>query len=651
MQLTALRVDGTLIRDGYGRSVLLRGVNLGGDCKVPYPDGGTHIPSDFSNHRSVSFTGRPFPLSEAAVHLDRLRSWGFNCLRLLTTWEAVEHAGPGQYDQEYLDYYAEVCRLAGERGFYIFVDFHQDVWSRFTGGDGAPGWVLEELGFDLAQIAPTHAAIVMQQAYDYSDPRPVQEDKYPTMVWSANYRYPLNGLLWALFFAGRAVAPHWEVRGQNVQDFLQGHYLGANVALARVVRRLPNVIGFDTLNEPSAGWIGTRLGDRRDRGARAERGPALSPAEALAVMNGWSVRAPFLDVSFLRGGLAPVRRLTLNPERRRLWREGVEDPFVRAGVWRPRADGSPEILDETCFYGRDGRPYDFEGEFLLPFFQRVADAVRAVRADWIIFYEKPPTDLFHKAEFPEGLPENSVNASHWYDLLTLVLKRFLYPISLDVFGLRPVFGRRGVQRMYERQLARLKNAADRSNHPALIGEFGIPYDLDNARAFRAWRSGDRSGAPWRRHALALELMYNALDRLLLHSTHWNYTATNRNDQRIGDNWNQEDLSIYSRDQETNPADPASGARAGVGFIRPYARAVQGRIVQMSFDTERGRFTLEFDADASLPAPTEIYVPRLQYPRGYDLRHAGLRAEQGEDEQFIKLYAERPGIAKVEIVRL
>ena len=109
-----ITIDGSKFRDEKGRMVILRGVNLGGDCKVPFPDGGTHRPTDFSDHRTVSFIGRPFPLEEADEHFSRLKAWGFNCLRLLTTWEAVEHEGPGKYDTAYLDYYTELCRLAGD---------------------------------------------------------------------------------------------------------------------------------------------------------------------------------------------------------------------------------------------------------------------------------------------------------------------------------------------------------------------------------------------------------------------------------------------------------------------------------------------------------------------------------------------------------
>ena len=52
------------------------------------------------------------------------------------------------YDEAYLDYLLMVVRKAGEYGISVFIDPHQDVWSRWTGGDGAPAWTLEKVKSD-----------------------------------------------------------------------------------------------------------------------------------------------------------------------------------------------------------------------------------------------------------------------------------------------------------------------------------------------------------------------------------------------------------------------------------------------------------------------------------------------------------------------
>ncbi|MCX6667492.1 MAG: cellulase family glycosylhydrolase, partial [Euryarchaeota archaeon] len=130
--------------DEHGRRVLLRGVNFTASSKLPVtPNSATHIKTDFKDHKNVSFIGHPIPLKEAEEHFTRLKHWGFNCLRFLITWEAIEHRGPKKYDTEFLDYIEEVLKIAGEKKFYVFIDPHQDCWSRMTGGDGAPGWTFE----------------------------------------------------------------------------------------------------------------------------------------------------------------------------------------------------------------------------------------------------------------------------------------------------------------------------------------------------------------------------------------------------------------------------------------------------------------------------------------------------------------------------
>ena len=648
-----VRVAGDRFLDSFGRSVMLRGVNLGGDCKVPYPDGGTNHPTDFADHRGISFIGRPFPLAEADEHLARLRHWGFNCLRLLTTWEAVEHAGPGAYDGEYLDFFAEICRRAGEYGFYVFVDFHQDVWSRMTGGDGAPGWLFEALGLDFTKFHDAGAAHVMQYKYDYARGG-VQEEHYPLMSWPLNYRLPANGIMWTLFWAGSLLTPEFHVDGRNVQQFLQDHYLGAMDQVARRIKDLPHVLGFDTLNEPSRGWLGLPLTYRHVASSAIDPlpprpGPALSPLDQLASARGIPTTVPLLARDPETRASRVVGETTVNPSGVSIW--SGDCPFERAGAYETVA-GTVRALAEDFFQMHDGTALDVAEIGYGPFFHRVAQVTRAHREDWSVFAEIDPYALAVGRSFPSKMPERSVNAGHWYDTAILHLKTFDPNNSLDMFTGKRAGSPDEIRDRYIRQLTRRATvgAGFAGGAPSLVGEFGIPFDLDDGEAYARWRRAGRNEDVWSKHSIALELMYDAMDRLQLHSTQWNYTASNRNDAAIGDGWNQEDLSIFSRDQQGAKSDPDSGGRAIEGFCRPYARALQGRLVAMRFHRETGLFELTFDADAGIGAPTEIYVPRLQFPLGFDIACEGGDAEHGEDEQMIVITARRDGRVTVIIKR-
>jgi len=75
--------------------VTLRGVNLGSDAKNPTkPFLPSHVSQRLFDGDHVSFVGAPFPLEEADDHLARIKGYGFNVIRFVFSWEALEHAGP-----------------------------------------------------------------------------------------------------------------------------------------------------------------------------------------------------------------------------------------------------------------------------------------------------------------------------------------------------------------------------------------------------------------------------------------------------------------------------------------------------------------------------------------------------------------------------
>jgi hypothetical protein len=609
-----IQITGSHFTDEHGRGLILRGVNLGGSTKVPFrPSGATYRREGFFDHRTVSFIGRPFPLEEADEHLGRLRAWGFNFLRFLVTWEAIEHAGPGKYDEEYIEYVRAIVEKAGRHGFSLYIDPHQDVWSRFTGGDGAPGWTLEAVGFDIRRLHETGAAVLHQ----------FHEGPFPRMIWPSNEHKLAAGTMFTLFFGGNDFAPATKVNGEPIQEYLQRHYIAAVCHLAQRLKDLPHVAGYDTLNEPGKGFIGWE--DLRLPGGNVKVGALPSPYQSMLLGSGYSQA-----VEVWESGSTGFRRkgsTILNDRRVRAWLSGRECVWRQNGVWNVGPDGNPQLLQPDYFSVRAGRRMDFSQDYYLPFARRYTEEIRKVDPKAMIFVESSP-----ETPPPQWEAENIVYAPHWYDGFGLFFKNFSNWIATDSHDMHLIFTPWYIRRSFARQLNRFRCwAADRLGYPpVLIGESGIAFDMQDKRAYR---TGD-----FRSQIRAMDRLLRAFEDTLLSVTLWNYTADNTNAH--GDGWNDEDLSLFSRDQQRDPADVNSGGRALEAVVRPYARAAAGAPLRMRFDLPTRKFEFAFRHDPHVDAPTEIFVPRYQYPRGYAVELSDGSYEERPDEQLL-LYRHTP----------
>jgi hypothetical protein len=615
------------LKDEKGRRLLLRGINVGGSTKIPFGlNGGKHLLHDFFNHQQVSFVGRPFPLSEADEHFSRLKHWGFNFLRFLVTWEAIEHEGPGIYDQEYLAYLRAIIAKAAEYDLNVFINPHQDVWSRFTGGDGAPGWTLEKVGFDITKFHETGAAIVQQTL----------DGPYPKMIWSTNYGKLAAATMFTLFFGGQDFAPKTHIDGVNAQEFLQSHYINAIKQVAIALDGLTNVVGYDTLNEPSPGYIGTDDLNKK-AGTLLIKGNSPSIIQGMLLGAGIPQQVEVWKVGLT--GTRPADTTVLNEKGISVWQEGVEPIWQQNGVWDEGEMGMYQIMRPNHFCKLNGRDVNFYRDYFLPFANRYAEAIREIDSNALIFVEGVPGG--QELIWSEADARQIVYAAHWYDDATLFTKRFVPWFSMNPITNTVLVGKTRIQKSFIERIKKIKdNAANRMNGaPILIGEVGIPFDMHNKKAFS---TGDFS-----RQVKALNATMTALEQNLVSYTLWNYTADNTNEH--GDQWNDEDLSIFSRDQQQYPEDINSGGRALEAAIRPHAERIAGKPLRQAFNLKTRIYELQFEVDFNIDAPTEFYVPNYHYPEGYQVETPGGYCTRDPKEQRLYYFPER--VDMVHVVRI
>jgi hypothetical protein len=440
MASTRLRVEGTTFRDSKNREVTLRGINCAGDAKFPStPNIPSYVTEHFFDGDNVSFTERPFTVDEAHTHFSRLKRYGYNTIRFLFTWEAIEHEGPGKYDEEWVQHTISVLRCARDYGFYIFMDPHQDVWSRFSGGSGAPMWTLYAAGLDPKNFVPTEAAL----AHNAWTEGP---KNYPKMIWSTNYWRMTCQVVFTLFFGGKQYAPKAVIDGKNIQDFLQDHFIAACRHLAQRIHEAGDierdiVIGWESMNEPNKGLIGHPDISVLPEDQKLRKGTAPTAWQAILLGSGRACEVETYEV----GGLGPYKTGTrlVDPEGTMVWLSPdyddtkygwKRDPgwklgeclWAQHGVWDPDTD---QLLKKD-YFSKDvsnGKTVDYEyftNHYFMDFYRSYRDAIRSVFEDAIMFCQPPVLEIPPSLKGTKDDDPNMVYTPHFYDGITLMTKKW-----------------------------------------------------------------------------------------------------------------------------------------------------------------------------------------------------------------------------------
>ena len=515
-----LRIDGQIIRDVEDREVILRGINVAGDAKFPTkPDLPNYKSEYFFDGDNVSFIGRPFSVDEAHTHFSRLKRWGYNTIRYVFTWEAIEHQGPGKYDEAWIEHTIAVLRLAKSYGFYIFMDPHQDCWSRFSGGSGAPMWTLYACGLNPKKFLPTQAALVQNT---WPDPA-----NFPKMIWATNYTRLACQVLFTCFFGGRDFVPKAIIDGQNIQDYLQDHFVNAYQHLALRIKEagdLENevVIGWESMNEPNRGIIGWQDITLIPGEQKLQKG--TSPTVWQAILTG-SGRACEVD-TWDFGGLGPYKSGTelIDPKGESAWLPADYDDslygwsrhpewklgqclWAQHGIWDPATD---ELLSKDYFArSPSGDKIDYEyftNNYFMAYYRKHKKALRSVFEDTILFFQAPVLEIPPSIKGTEDDDQNMIFAPHFYDGITLIMKKWNRYWNVDVFGLlrhkylSPAFaikvGETAIRNCFRDQLSAIrKEGVDyMGEHPCLFTEIGIPYDMDEKYAYKTGDYSSQSAA-------------------------------------------------------------------------------------------------------------------------------------------------------------
>ena len=119
-ELSKIKLKDNLFVDEYGRVKLFHGANY---VNKGFP----WYPQELTNQ----------------THLDNLKLWGFNSIRLGVMWTGLR-PDIKTVNTTYLNIILKIIDDLSQRGMYVIIDMHQDMMStKFGAYDGVPRWLVD----------------------------------------------------------------------------------------------------------------------------------------------------------------------------------------------------------------------------------------------------------------------------------------------------------------------------------------------------------------------------------------------------------------------------------------------------------------------------------------------------------------------------
>ncbi|HSA75025.1 MAG TPA: cellulase family glycosylhydrolase, partial [Candidatus Nitrosocosmicus sp.] len=226
--------------DSYGRFMIFRGVNFGPRSKLfPYLP---IAPLKLSNWDENEIEKE---IEEVREEIRLLKKIGFNIIRLLIMWKAIEPYPNNDLDnllpegKRYLEMLKKIIDLLYENDQYVILDFHQDFANELFGGEGFPDW-----------------AIAIDENHKRPNPSTMRNKKWHiAYMTNKSLRYTLES-----FWKNSLTNNELMLKDYPVRTHLE-KTIGQTIKYFKLLdngKGHPAILGVEPFNEPHRSGIGKR---------------------------------------------------------------------------------------------------------------------------------------------------------------------------------------------------------------------------------------------------------------------------------------------------------------------------------------------------------------------------------------------------------